>query len=444
MFRRAANYSLNLVIIMAKAVKVKRSNNVQLSFLVAGLLVLLAFFVHEQLGMHPQRPYIVYVLNPGNGNLSEINGSTDMAIETISVGSTLSDAQSMALDSGSDKIFVLNQYANNYLGPTNMTSPVPAGSVSVVNLTTNKVASISSPQMHPVSIAIASNSQLAYVLNLNGRSSPLSEISNGSVSVINTANYSIVKSIQIGLEPPIYNGTWPGIAVTPDGSTVYASNCKGGTIYAINTTNYKINSINIGPLCPTTIKVAPNGRKVYSLLAGSPILSAINTNNQTISGNVFATEDLSAFVISNDSSKIYAIGGNWNSTGILYTINTSTNKITNQVIVGMDPSAILLSKNNSNIYVANIGPYTSNRTFGTVLTMNSTTGKVIYNTTVGIWPDSLALSPDGTMLYVANDAPGLSSFSYGSVSVIDTQTGQVIKTVKVGSLPSQIIVSNQS
>src|ERR1035438_7482950 len=79
-----------------------------------------------------------------------------------------------------------------------------------------------------VVISIKSISQTAYVTN----------VTEGSISVINVANDSVTNVIQVG------NNT-NGIAVSPDGKRVYAASYYANNIKIISTvSNTILNSVN--------------------------------------------------------------------------------------------------------------------------------------------------------------------------------------------------------
>lgn len=378
----------------------------------------------------------LYVLNVANGTVSVINTTTGSLIKNITVGDALSDPDSIAATPGLTKIYIANQYSDTYLGVNGNQSALPAGTVSVINTSTDTVSRITSGFEQPAAIVVSANGKNAYVLNLNGMSDPLSSISNGTVTVINATTDKVTKVITIGLEPAYYNGTWPGLAITPDGSQVYAADCLSGKVSVINTTNDNISAtVGVGALCPTTIRITPNGKEAYVLLANSGIISVIDTKTNILLGNIILPGLASSLAISNNSTDALATSLD---TGSLYVINTTSNKLAN-VIGGINgPCQALVSPDGKRIYVANIGHINLNGTSGTVSVINATDYALIKTITVGPWPTTIAITPNSKTLYVTDFTPGLSSGQIGTVSVINATTLNLTDTIRVGSSPNAL------
>jgi YVTN family beta-propeller protein len=132
----------------------------------------------------------------------------------------------------------------------------------------------------PVGLAVTPDGSTVYVANN----------ASNTVSVINTGTNTVTTTIPGG------SGPW-GVAVTPDGSTVYVSNDIGSTVSAIATaTNTVTFTIPVGP-SPFGVSVTPDGDVVYVANGGSNTVSVIATATNTVTATVTVGSEPLAFGI---------------------------------------------------------------------------------------------------------------------------------------------------
>jgi YVTN family beta-propeller protein len=100
------------------------------------------------------------------------------------------------------------------------------------------------------------------------------------VSVIDTVSNTVIgPKIQVGSVPI-------GVAVTPDGSSVYVSNEGGATVSVIDTTtNTVIATITVGD-SPFGVAVTPDGTRVYVANATGDSVSVITTATNTVTDTI--------------------------------------------------------------------------------------------------------------------------------------------------------------
>jgi YVTN family beta-propeller protein len=149
----------------------------------------------------------------------------------------------------------------------------------------------------------------------------------GTVSVIDTATNTVIGSpIAVGFGPS-------GVAVTPDGSTVYVAN--GGspsTVSVIATaTNTVTATIPVGTY-PEGVAVTPDGSKVYVTNDGSNSVSVIATATITVTTTITVGTAPFGVAVTPDASKVYVANFNSKSVSV---IATATNTVTTTVT---DPS----------------------------------------------------------------------------------------------------------
>lgn len=254
------------------------------------------------------------------------------------------------------------------------------------------------------------NGPSAIALSPNGTRLYVTNATDNSVSVINTATKGVVATIALG------NGNRPrGVAVSPDGGRVYVTNYDTATVTVINTATNAI--IDTKPDTPAVDYIR--------LLGGQSPLGV---------------------VVSPDGSRVYVV----NSLGGVNVIDTATYTIidtkpaTTQVIdpiaAGTTAEAGALSPDGSRLYVTNRtqvmrpeGTLTVVDTVAlTAIDLNPTT-PAVDPTTVGIGPTGVAVSTDGSHVYVTNGGSD-------NVTVLDATTNSVVGTIPVGDQPIGIVI----
>lgn len=290
--------------------------------------------------------------------------------------------------------------SGNYTG-TAYVANAGSNSVSVINTSTNSVASTVNVGSRPLDIAVDARISSVYVVNSGSN----------SVSVINTSSNTVGATVGVGHTPV-------NIALTPDGSKAYVANAGSNSISVINTfTNTVTATVMVGGN-PVDVAISPDGKTAYVANAGSNSVSVINTTTNTVSATVGVGFIPVNLAVTPDGTKVYVANSGSRSISV---INTGTNTVVATVTVGSNPVNVSISPDGSTAYVANAGS-------NSVSLISTLTNSVVKTLVVGSNPVDLAISPDGTQVYVVNAGSN-------SVSVINVATQAVVSTVPVGSLP---------
>ena len=240
-----------------------------------------------------------------------------------------------------------------------------AGTVSVINTSTNAVTATIAVGSGPYKAAVTPDGTKAYVANSTGN----------SVSVINTSTNAVTSTIAVGSGPT-------GIAVSPDGTKAYVANGNDNTVSVINTsTNAVTATIAVGT-SPKSVAVSPDGTKAYVTNYIGNSVSVINTSTNAVIATIAVTNSPNAVVISPDGTKAYVT--NYTG-GTVSVINASTNAIVATITVGSEPNNVAVSPDGTKAYVTNSGS-------NSVSVINTSTNAVTATITVGSGPVDVAFA----------------------------------------------------
>jgi len=245
-------------------------------------------------------------------------------------------------------------------------------------------------------VCIASAQPFAYIANYNGNTISVVDLATNTVTGTITAN--------VGQGPN-------GVAVSPDGSTVYVTNSLGNSISVIKAGSPSVVTATIAVgTAPQGIAVSPDGKYVYvanygnAANNGGNTVSVIQTSTNTIIATVPVGTKPYGLAVTPDNSAVYVADSGTTTVSV---IQTSTNTATATITVGTKPMDVAVSPDGSTVYVTNQGS-------NTISVINAKSN--VVTATIPNWPGAanpigLATSPEGNTLYVAD--------SNGWVTVID-------------------------
>lgn len=439
---------------MAHHVAVSKSlRNSTYILIIAAMAVIALFAINTHVGspasqnqsishgvspVQPQNASYAYIFNAGDGYITAINALSNTPSRILAVGSLDSAGHDM-VPVNNGRIYVLNTFPSNY---STATTPVPPGYISVANLSSGHISKIITGSLLPISIATYPKGARAYVLYVYVPNGNI--VVNGYVAVINTTTDNVTHILPVGKEV-FWRTVDQGIAVSPNGASVYVSNYESNSVDVINTTTYRITS-TIPTNGPGPIVLNQKLPYAYVLDGLGYNITVINTTTDTVSKKILIDEPPLSLVSNSKGTMLYVIGSKVDdSNGILVSINATTNNIYRIAATGTNPTALVLSPDGSTLYVSNEGSLSGTPSTGTVSVINSTSLITYTSIDVGTEPKALAYTPYGD-IYVVNFSPGaaLDQSPAGNVSVINTSTLRVVKTITVGHQPDAIIVLNQT
>ena len=168
----------------------------------------------------------------------------------------------------------------------------------------------------PTQVVVTPDGKDAYFSDTGPGSSP------GYVSEVSTATDAVVATVQVQDGPG-------GIAVSPDGKTLYVANFDSGTISVIDTaTNTVVSTINApGGDEPWGLAVSPAGDRLYVTEANASSVSVIDTSTDTITGTIDLGPDTwpLGLAVTKDG-KYLDVANDWKPVSVI-TISTATGTV---------------------------------------------------------------------------------------------------------------------
>src|SRR6476661_9400366 len=307
----------------------------------------------------------------------------------------------------------------------------------------------------PTSLAASPDSSRLYVADRNAAAIRVVDIAEGSP----TRN-RVVDSLRLEGSLPVGYGTPASIAISPNGSRLYALMTDPAVLIVDPDTRMLAGTVSGGD----SIAMFAAGERIYvcaddrlghtNVTAGVVILEA-DTGSELGS---FGLNDAPAFIrqpiLASGSGQLYLDIDDLD--GRLEVVDTSTLNVVAQIKIDTSvdqelrsiPAAAVLSPNGQFLYVANQGVRLSSdeaTEVGWVSVVNTRSNKVIDDIALpqggvdelqGTNPQFIAISPAGDRLVVVNE--------YGIASIIDIASKSVVGTATLG-LPTdqpRVVVVN--
>lgn len=243
-----------------------------------------------------------------------------------------------------------------------------------------------------------------------------------TVSVIDTANNSVVATIELG-------STAFDVAITPDGTRAYVAINAANRVAVIDTeTNTVLTNIDVSPGGgPKGIAITPDGTRAY-VTKGEDTVAVIDIVTNTVVDRINIGDRRPHGVAITPNGAFAYVANQFNDVTV---IDTATNTVVATVEDRGSHNWVAITPDGTRAYV-------TNERVDTVSVIDTTTNQVVG--TVDVSPEraprGIAITPDGAFAYEANSFGGSNS-----VSVIDTATNTVVTTIAVGGSPEGIAIT---
>jgi YVTN family beta-propeller protein len=209
---------------------------------------------------------------------------------------------------------------------------------------------------------------------------------------------------------PVGSGPFDAV-VSPDSGTVYVADSGQNNVFAINATTGATTSIALAGVQPNSIAISPDGSFVYAADYIDGIVEIVATaTNTLVSGHITlgASSNPVALAVSPDGSRVYVVEQNGDLLEAYST--TAPYPYVGAASVGSAPTGVAISPDGKTAYVTGGGGLQGYVDVVNTTAFNTTTDvtpavviPVPPTATPFAGPSAIALSPNGATLYVVNN-----------------------------------------
>lgn len=354
-------------------------------WVVVGFLVLLPTVIQAQ-----PRP-VAYVTNSSWDTVSVIDTVTNTVEATVVVGPGLRPL-GIAMNRDGTLAYVANPDADT------------VSEVDLQTMTTTTIVLPNCPELgcRPEAVVVSPDGAFVYVLN-----HPFNAV---WVEVIDTATHGVVA--HTAPNTCGYSGGIATIAITPDGSTVYATGPCGLSV--IDTaTRAEVTQL---PGDYSDVAVTPDGSQVY--LAGFRQVTVVDTSTNLIAATLLVAplpsqQSPSLVGVSPNGRVAYVVAGT-----ALLLIDVATATLQDTIDLGQNkyPWEIAVLPDGTQVALA---------TAEALMLLDTTTNTITRSFALPRVPQAMAVTPDGRFAYLTNQQSSSGGDNGGALSMADLKTGAV-------------------
>jgi YVTN family beta-propeller protein len=252
---------------------------------------------------------------------------------------------------------------------------------------------------------------LAQVLSPDGR---YAIITNNGYAKPTLTIYDLQNQYVKGRVP--LDHAWLGLVWHPDGHRLYSSGAAQNIVQELSWANDRLTKTQVIKIAEPDARasesergksgfvgglaITPDGSTLFALQVLAKTLSAIDVETRTVRKKIELAAEPYTALLSPDGKTLFV--SSWGGAKVLL-FNPSTLEPIGEVPVGEHPNAMTLSKDGARLFVA-----CANTNAVWIVDLATKTAKeqisvALYpDSPAGATPNALGLSPDGTTLYVAN------------------------------------------
>jgi YVTN family beta-propeller protein len=243
---------------------------------------------------------------------------------------------------------------------------------------------------------------------------------NSRAFIAETGQYDVIPvNVATGKEGnPIYVGPYPeDLAVSPDGSTVYATVTSGDTgpggsavVAVISTSADNVTrDITVGA-GPRQVVFSPDGKFAYVTTERG--IDVIDTTTAKVVGDIPDRAGAQGIAVSPDGKTLYATSPSMDS---LLVINAASRRVTDRIPGGAEPYAVAVTPDGKTVYVTDMNS-------DSVMAIDAATRARVATISAGRLPGAVAVTPDGSQVWVGD-------ILSGDITVINPATNAVAGTL---------------
>ncbi len=294
--------------------------------------------------------------------------------------------------------------------------------IYVANESDNTVTAIDAQTFKPVKNIDAKNySTHDLALTRDGSKLFASNLASGKISVIDTRNLETIASFFTGNRAHV-------VTLTNDNKQLWVANIGENNVSVVDANTYRIlGTIPVGK-GPTGLAFSHDGRFAYVSHQGDKTISVVETATHQVIKTIPVGANPHFLIVDKQG---YVWGTNTGGSDI-YVIEPETHEKIGTLEVGAKPQQIAFG------YKGTQGPNAYVTLGGAdkiaVVGGDPKNLKLLEEFPVGSSPNGIWSNPEGTRLFVGHDKGN-------EVRVVDTGTNQTISTIPVGRKPIRVVVS---
>ena len=267
--------------------------------------------------------------------------------------------------------------------------------VSVIDVTQNKVISTIQVGKAPVGVAVSAQLQRVFISN----------VESNNISVINTVNKTVIDSIAL-------QGAPVGLAMAPNNRTLYVADWFSDQIIAINTDDFSKRRALTVATAPAGLVVSADSKTLFVAARDSNEIAIVDTETFSISKRIASGKHPFGLSLSNDI--LYSVNVYDNTVSAINTLTWQTTTIK----VGEHPYCAVAGADSKMLYVSN--------------TQDDTVSVIDLETLATIATIDVGMTPEGISYDKANNKVLVASWGENKVSVIDAISNKLIGHIKTG------------
>ena len=216
-----------------------------------------------------------------------------------------------------------------------------------------------------------------------------------------------------------FEWTVAGLAADPAELVAYVTNAADGSVSVVDLQTFsEVARWSIAEEASHGLALSPDGRTLYAGTGAEGELLGLDTRDGSVVRRIEANNNAHGIDSTDDGRYIFMGAGGTNDSAHLLRLETDTGTTT-QLSEGLNPVGhIDASPEGSRLYVANLAT-------DTLTVLDTTTLEVIRILPVGDGPNESRSTPDGRYVFVAN-------WNSSDLTIIDAETLSTDRTIEVG------------
>ena len=244
--------------------------------------------------------------------------------------------------------------------------------------------------------------------------------STGELLVLDDATHELLQTAHVGAGPAI-------VIATPDEQQVFTANWGDNSASAVDTKTLSVTNIPLADR-PYVIAMSPDGSYLYAGINSTNQIAVINTTTHAVERNISMNALPASIIVSRDGRTLYvallAAGLGLIGPGTLVAVDAATGAISQPALqVGSTPAWITIGKDGSRVYTLNFSS-------GDITVVDTAAWSVVATIPAGAGSESIIgnVTPDGSRLYVSNHGTS-------ELIGIDTANNQIVQHIPLDGRP---------